>query len=192
MSALGEKALELIRESQRAQDMLAPFNEDKVRAVLEEIRVLYEQNEKETWSEQPSMAAIVVRHAALERNKRCLLAYLHDRAAKIAEMRWQFGPVLPVEIRSQLCEPETTFFSKYNKNLANYMRSIGGGTGVDLTTDTTPPKSLYVEVRCVKDYGEMETEDGTVVMLKKNTQHFLPRAQCEPLIRQGILQHVAA
>ena len=41
MSALGEKALELIRESIRAHDMLGPFNEDKVRGVLEEIRTLY-------------------------------------------------------------------------------------------------------------------------------------------------------
>ena len=27
---LGEKALELVHETQRAQDMLGPFNEDKV------------------------------------------------------------------------------------------------------------------------------------------------------------------
>ena len=40
---LGETALELIRESLRSQDMLAPFNEDKVRSVLDEIKALYEQ-----------------------------------------------------------------------------------------------------------------------------------------------------
>jgi GINS complex subunit 1 len=136
------------------------------------------------------MPAIVLRHGALERNKRCLLAYLHGRASKICEMRWQFGPVLPSEIRTQLCEPEVSFFNRYNKDLAAYMRAIGEGSGVDLTTDQAPPKSLYIEVRCLKDYGEMETEDGTVIVLKKNTQHFLPRAQCEPLIRQGILEHV--
>ena len=43
MTTLGEKALELIRESVRAQDMLGPFNEDKVRSVLEEIRTLYSE-----------------------------------------------------------------------------------------------------------------------------------------------------
>ena len=63
-------------------------------------------------------------------------------------------------------------------------------TGMDLTIDQDPPKSLYIEVRCVQDHGELETDDGTVIMLKKNTQHFLPRSQVEPLIRQGILQHV--
>ena len=137
------------------------------------------------------MAAIVLRHSAIERNKRCVLAYLHDRVTKICEMRWQFGPVLPPEIKSQLCEPEVAFFTMYNKDLAAYMRSIGDGMGVDLTTDHAPPKSLYIEVRCVQDYGELETDDGSIIVLKRNTQHFLPRSQCEPLIRQGILQHVS-
>jgi hypothetical protein len=40
---LGETALELIRETLRSQDMLEPFNEDKVRAVLDEIKALFEQ-----------------------------------------------------------------------------------------------------------------------------------------------------
>jgi len=190
MTTLGEKALELIRESVRAQDMLGPFNEDKVRSVLEEIRTLYSENEKESWAENRSPAAILLRHNALERNKRCLLAYIYDRSTKITEMRWQFGPVLPAEIRSQLCEPEKEFFKQYTKDLASYMREIGDGAGIDLTTDQSPPKSLYVLVQVLQDYGELETDDGSIIILKKNTQHFLPRNQCEPLIRQGILEHV--
>ncbi|KAF7486591.1 DNA replication complex GINS protein PSF1 isoform X5 [Marmota monax] len=47
------------------------------------------------------------------------------------------------------------------------------------------------EVRCLKDYGEFEVDDdGTSVLLKKNSQHFLPRWKCEQLIRQGVLEHV--
>ena len=30
------------------------------------------------------------------------------------------------------------------------MRSVGDGVGIDLMTDTHPPKSLYIEVRCVQ------------------------------------------
>lgn len=88
-----------------------------------------------------------------------------------------------------MCEPEQTFFAKYNRNLASYMRSVGVN-GVDLMTDQTPPKSLYIEVRCVQDYGQLEMDDGSTILLKKNTQLFLPRSQCEQLIRQGILEHV--
>lgn len=105
-------------------------------------------------------------------------------------MRWHFGPVLPSEIRSQMCEPEIAFFSQYNKDLAAYMRAVGDGAGIDLTIDQAPPKSLYIEVKCLQDYGELETEDGNIIVLKKNTQHFLPRTLSEPLIRQGVLQHI--
>lgn len=72
-------------------------------------------------------------------------------------------------------------------------------------------------MRCLKDHGEFEIDDGTVVLLKKNSQvreqeeraasgektgsghpdvrplcpqHFLPRWKCEQLIRQGVLEHV--
>ena len=209
MTNFGEKALELIRESVRARDMLAPFNEEKVRLVREEIQVLVEdvriiihfdficsihldylQNSRDTSSDNPSRPAIMLRHNALERNKRCLLAYIDDRAKKITEMRWQFGPVLPSEVKTQMCEEEISYFNQYNRDLAAYMRAVGDGTGVDLTIDQAPPKSLYIEVKCLQDYGEMETDEGSVIMLRKNTQHFLPRTQCEPLIRQGILEQV--
>ncbi|KAM9056916.1 DNA replication complex GINS protein PSF1 isoform X3 [Balaenoptera ricei] len=82
------------------------------------------------------------------------------------------------------------WFNHYKKSLATYMRSLGGDEGLDITQDMKPPKSLYIEVRCLKDYGEFEVDDGTSVLLKKNSQHFLPRWKCEQLIRQGILEHV--
>ena len=47
------------------------------------------------------------------------------------------------------------------------MRSVGV-EGVDLMTDQTPPKSLYIEVRCVQDYGQLEMDDGTTILLKKH------------------------
>ena len=42
---------------------------------------------------------MILRHTSLERNKRCLLAYLNHRLEKIREMRWQFGAVLPVDVK---------------------------------------------------------------------------------------------
>jgi GINS complex subunit 1 len=77
----GEKALELIRELQRNTDgTLAPYNEDGVRQVLDEMRALFEQNLRDvqatTEGQQGLYAAIHLRHASLERNQRCLLAYV--------------------------------------------------------------------------------------------------------------------
>lgn len=75
---------------------------------------------------------------------------------------------------------------RYNGLLADYMTSVG----LDLTRFRSPPKSLYVQVRCVQDYGDFETEDGTVIVLARDTTHFLERSQCEKLIHQGIVEHV--
>lgn len=133
------------------------------------------------------------RHASMQRNRRCLLAYLYNRLQLIKEMRWQFGPTLPVDIKQLLCEPEVQFFNAYSKNLASYMLAIGENSGnysIDLTSHMKPPKSLYIEVRCLTDYGRFELDSGEVILFKKNSQHYLPRAECESLIRQGILQHI--
>eukprot|EP00095_Tigriopus_kingsejongensis_P002965 snap_masked-scaffold1455_size40601-processed-gene-0.4 protein:Tk02965 transcript:snap_masked-scaffold1455_size40601-processed-gene-0.4-mRNA-1 annotation:"dna replication complex gins protein psf1" len=190
MATLGTQAIDLIREAARGEDQLHPFNEDKMRRVLEEMRSLFEQNQREIEARPAISPAIHLRHSAIERNKRCLLAYIHRRVEQVRELRWQFGAVLPAEVRANLCEPEQRFFQQYNRELAAYMGSIGGGAGVDLMADLQPPKGLFIEVRCAVDYGELETEEGQVILLQPNTQHFLPRALCEPLIRQGILTHI--
>ena len=184
----GEKGLELVKEAARTHNTLIPFNEDVVRQTLEETRALWEANRAEVAETSAIGPSTTLRHAAIERNKRCMLAYLNHRVEKLRAMRWQFGAVLPEEVRLNLCEPEMEFFNKYNKALASYMRSVG----TDLTTDNAPPKSLYIEVRVRQDHGEIETADGEVVLLKKGTQHHLPRDLCEQLIMQGVLEHVVS
>ncbi|XP_071962678.1 DNA replication complex GINS protein PSF1-like [Antedon mediterranea] len=190
----GEIALELIRDLQRSLDgSLLPFNDDSIRQVLEEMRTLYDQNQADVSStaagETGMLAGVQFRHACLNRNKRLLLAYLYNRLQVIRQMRWEFGSVLPVDVKQNLSENEMHWFGRYNKSLAKYMRSLGSD-GLDLTQDMKPPKSLYIEVRCLVDHGEFETEDGTIIVLKKNCQHFLLRSQCEHLVRQGILEHI--
>ncbi|XP_071479044.1 DNA replication complex GINS protein PSF1-like [Diadema antillarum] len=190
----GDKAIELIHELHRAVNgALSPFNEDGVRQVLEEMKALYDQNQSDVEAtvqgEKDLLPAVQFRHTCLERDKRCLLAYLHNRLRMIRDMRWEFGSVLPADVKYNLSEQEVQWFTRYNKSLASYMRTLGEN-GLDLTQDRSPPKSLYVEVRCLLDYGEFETEDGSSVVLKKNSQHFLLRSLCEPLIRQGVLEHI--
>ncbi|ROT72272.1 DNA replication complex GINS protein PSF1 isoform X1 [Penaeus vannamei] len=192
---LADKALELIRELDRTKDGQMPaFNEDTIRIVLEEMNTLFEQNQRDVNATVAGdvryFSGVHLRHAALERNRRCLLAYLYNRLERVRDMRWEFGSILPADIRANMCEPEIIWFNKYNKNLASYMRSLGEGTGLDLTQDIKPPKNLYIEVRCLQDYGEFEIEEGDTVVLQKNTTHYLPMAQCQHLIRQGILEHV--
>ncbi|XP_077191500.1 DNA replication complex GINS protein PSF1 [Paroedura picta] len=190
-----EKAIELIRELHRASDgQLPAFNEDGIRQVLEEMKALYEQNQADVNEAKSGHSELIptikVRHCSLLRNRRCIVAYLYDRLLRIRALRWEYGSVLPNVVRFHMSAEEMEWFNQYKKSLATYMRSLGGGEGLDLTQDIKPPKSLYIEVRCLKDYGEFEIDDGTTILLKKNSQHFLPRWKCEQLIRQGILEHV--
>lgn len=130
-----------------------------------------------------------IRHAAVKRNIRCLMAYHYNRIRCLRTMRWEFGSILPADIKSNLSPSEVEWFSKYSRTLAGYMRSIGED-GVNLAVDLKPPKSLYIEVRCLVDYGKFELNDGSVILLKKDSRHYLPRSECEELIRQGIFQHI--
>jgi len=191
---LAEKALDLIRELQRSRgSTIAPYNEDKMRQVFEEMKTLFEQNSKvanKAQKDNEILAAVMIRHQAIQRNKRCAVAYLYNRLDQIRQMRWEFGSVLPADIKYNLCEEEVKWFTNYNRSLANYMKTIGESGGLDLTQDMKPPKSLYVLVRCIVDHGEFETQDGSLILLKKNSQHYLMRSECEHLIRQGILEHL--
>lgn len=192
----GDKAFDLLKDLKRSSQTIPAFDDDGVRQVLEEIKAIFEENvaQASTYNSSGDRSLwplLNYRHAALQRNKRCLLAYLYERMQRIKALRWEFGPIIPGDIKQTLCEPEVQFFNNYSKSLAAYMRSVGDGQGIDLTGNLRPPKSLYIEVRCVEDYGKFELDDGEVVHLKKNSQHYLPRAQVETLVRQGILQHIA-
>lgn len=187
----GEKAFDLVKELTRTRrDTVPPFNEDCVRQVLDEMKALFEANQKDVAAtvegEGGRISAVQLRHASLERNKRCLLAYVYNRMERIREIRWDLGSVLPDEVRNNLNEQEIAWFGQYNRNLANYLRSVG----IDLMQVSLPPKTLCIEVRCLVDYGEFVTEDGGVVLLKKNSVHLLQRSDCEHLVRQGILEHI--
>ncbi len=56
-----------------------------------------------------------------------------------------------------------------------------------LAQDEAPPKDPDMFVRVVRDYGEVAFSVGSVV-LRKGSTHFLPRAEADPLIREGVLR----
>ncbi|XP_029046445.1 DNA replication complex GINS protein PSF1-like isoform X3 [Osmia bicornis bicornis] len=189
----GKKAFKLISELDLSMDLL-PFNEILVKEVLDEMNSLYKENLYDSNAirnddNMTLLPSVQLRHIALTRNKRCLLAYVYNRMRKIRDLRWELGSILPPEINSNLLNAEVQWFQAYNKSLATYMRSLGEDYGFNITANMLPPKTPYVEVKCVTDFGKLELEDGQVILLKKNTYHLLPRAVCEPLIRQGILEH---
>lgn len=63
---------------------------------------------------------------------------------------------------SSLSPEEEEYFRQYSDMLAAYK---GQWTEIDLTGSLEPPKDLFIDVRVLKDAGEIQTEYGYVVLL---------------------------
>ena len=120
----------------------------------------------------------------MRRNKRCLLAYHRVRTQKLEELCWKGVDVLEQQLprseepdaqnpsrggqgwglgnHSSLSPEEEEYFRLYSDLLAAYK---GQWTDVDLTGSLEPPRDLFIDVRVLKDAGEIQTEYGYVVPL---------------------------
>jgi GINS complex subunit 1 len=92
---------------------------------------------------------------------------------------------------------------QYGDLLAAYK---GHWTDIDLTGSLEPPRDLFIDVRVLKDAGEIQTEYGYVgdiskilkerasltsrrsINLTKNSQFYVRQGDVERLIAQGYLQ----
>lgn len=60
---------------------------------------------------------------------------------------------------------------------------------INLRNHQIPPKDLFIEVHVLGDVGEIITQNGPV-LLQKGSRVLIRRTDCEPLIREGLLEHV--
>ncbi|EON67395.1 DNA replication complex GINS protein PSF1 [Coniosporium apollinis CBS 100218] len=163
-------------------------------------------------SADPSTAcALLVNHLCMRRNKRCLLAYHRVRADKLEEMCWAGVDVLErqqqqqqqeqsvagrprvegalggdVGNESSLSPEEEEYVRQYGDLLAAYK---GQWTDIDLTGSLEPPRDLFIDVRVLRDAGEIQTEYGAI-NLTKNSQFYVRQGDVERLIAQGYLQRL--
>lgn len=138
----------------------------------------------------------------MRRNKRCVLAYHRTRTEKLESMIWNGNEVLDFMVASQtglntsvsdsrtgssLSPEEEEYLRQYKDLLAAYK---GQWTDIDLTGSLDPPKDLFIDVRVLKDAGEIQTEYGSI-NLTKNSQFYVRQADVERLITQGYLQKLS-
>jgi GINS complex subunit 1 len=160
----GDLGLRLIRDSKRTISLhvLPPPQQTLIRQILQEINILDTSASNILQSlpsltsiqqDHPSEAcAILINHLCMRRNRRCLLAYQRLRADKIDEMIWNHGE--PKGIMS----PEEEEYARGYGYLVAGMK--GRWTDIELGGSLEPPRDLYVEVRVLKDAGEIQTEYG--------------------------------
>lgn len=199
----GDAATELVRQITRDDHEIMPeYKHELVEQVLKENDELYSENLKTSQTNartdddninigEKELMVMQVRHTAKLWNKRCIIAYHYERLNRLKKLRWDYGNNLPREIVEKLSKNELEWFTTYNNNLFSYMSALNDGKGLDLTLYSTPPKKLFIQVKCVRDYGQFDLEDGQPVMLKKDSIHYLPLSQCEKLIHQGVLEQTS-
>lgn len=127
--------------------------------------------------------ALMVMHLSMARNKRCLMAYEKLRADHLDRMAWDEVDYLDPENTYNLSAAEQEYLKHYSDLVVDYK---GVWTDVDLTGSLEPPKDLFIDVRVLRDAGEIQTEYG-VFNLTKGSQYYVPQADVQRLIQQGYL-----
>lgn len=216
----GEQGNKLVIDAKRIQSLahLPPYAATTVRAVTKEVRDIdrevsnllapystaASQSSNGTQikssfnpADDPATAcSLLVNHLSMRRNKRCLLAYHRTRTDKLEEMCWagldvleaqQAGRVTAATGSSTLSAEEEQYFHQYSDLLAAYK---GQWTDIDLTGSLEPPKDIFIDVRVLKDAGEIQTEYGSIT-LSKNSQFYVRQGDVERLIQQGYLQRLS-
>lgn len=213
----GDLGYKLAQHAKRTQALahLPPYQTELVREITREVRDLdkdvasilapYEGSFNPS-TEPATACALLINHICMRRNKRCLLAYHRVRSDKLEEMCWSGEDVLEhvqqsrdgprqddfgkagtsskIGDTSSLSPEEEEYVRQYSDMLAAYK---GQWTDIDLTGNLEPPRDLFIDVRVLKDAGEIQTEYGAI-NLTKNSQFFVRQGDVERLISQGYLQ----
>jgi GINS complex subunit 1 len=174
----GDLAGKLIQDSRRTQNLeaLPLYQEDAVRGVVREIRDLDRDIERtmsrydgefQLSQDRKTSCGLFVQHLCMRRNKRCLLAYQHLRADRIREMAWRDVDSTDNGIVNNLHPNEQEYWRQYSELLSDYK---GEWTEIDLTGSLEPPRDLFIDVRVLKDAGEIQTEYGYVFSIYRNCE----------------------
>lgn len=191
----GDLGTKLIQDAKRTTNMdsLPFYQEEMVRAITRETRELNRQaeavitqyeNDLMPSQDRTTSCSLFVQHLCMRRNKRCLLGYEMVRAKKMMEMVWNDMDLLDQDISNNLSPHEQDYARKYAELIVSYK---GEWTDVDLTGFMEPPKDLFIDVRVLKDAGEIQAEYG-VFNLTKDSQFFVRQGDVQRLIQQGYLQ----
>jgi len=169
-----------VQDAKRIRNLenLPAYKTETVRAVTREVRdldrdvtnILQSMNGSFDPSSDPATATnLLVNHLCMRRNKRCLLAYHRTRTDKLEEMVWKGSDVEMAtqsvgggdgaEEGSSLSPEEEEYVRQFGDLLAAYK---GRWTDVDLTGSLEPPRDLFIDVRVLRDAGEIQTEYGYV------------------------------
>lgn len=209
----GDLANKLILEAKRTQQLsqagfnkqqLPVYQDELVRGILKEVGSLKKNVDylrEQQLTDQDNKVAqcqYVVAMLSMERNKRCLLAYQKMRSEILDSMVWDNNGMefsSAISNHPNLSSFDSSVLShaeqEYLKEYAQLLTELKSGelSEIDLTGMLQPPSDVFIDVRVLKDAGQIETEYG-VFNLIKDSQFFVRQSDVERLIQQGYLQKI--
>lgn len=81
---------------------------------------------------------------------------------------------------------EQDFFKQYQDLIMEFKSSF---EDIDLSGDLNPPTNIFIDVRVLRDGGEVTTEYGSFNLIK-DSQFFVRKSDVERLIQQGYLEEI--
>ncbi|TXG69293.1 hypothetical protein EZV62_004228 [Acer yangbiense] len=196
----GRRACRLIKEFNSGEKgQLNHFNEELLNEVAKEcsenflvlqslIRKMQEEGLDFQTTRNADHYGALINHLSLIRNKRCLMAYVYNRAEMIQNLAWTVGLrlfELPEEIQEKLSHPEKEYFKKHSSALESYMSKVD----LDLN-DMVPPKDPYIKVRVLDDVGEGIVVSDKAANFARHSMHFLKRTDAELYISRGLMEEL--
>lgn len=212
-------ASKLILESKRATSLneLPIFLRDLVKDIVQEVSDLNHEIEllgerSEAPSDRESNDDTMIRqcqlfttHLSMRRNKRSLLVYQKLRADRIVGFSWlNIDPLIlgdsnkiakthrqsdkPASSLSieNLSHAELDYLKQYQELVLEFKSTF---PALDLTSKLEPPREIFIDVRVLRDGGEIQTEYGSFNLIK-DSQFFVRKSDVERLIQQGYLQEI--
>lgn len=211
---LGDLANNLVLESSRSIQTrrLIGYNTTSIRLLARESKSLDDQLieasnlfTSQVGYDEGQAGELIITALNLRRNKRALCVYHQQRLNLIQHLLWENGGLLSIatanttatgggaELKKNLATVDQAFIKSYeelclryrnNNNLMDAMDILGGGVEY-----AQPPTEVFVNVRVMREVGEIETVHGTIKLTKGN-QYFMNRDEVANLIVQGYLEEM--
>ncbi|CAN7085800.1 unnamed protein product [Brassica oleracea var. botrytis] len=190
----GRKRYQLVKDfASGEKGHLKPFNSKLFDETIEECDqnhhliqlMMYRKMEQEGLDVHSNRNAdhcgALVHHLSLIRNKRCLMAYVHNRADIDRDLAWRVGLELldlPPEIQDKLTTLEKEYFKNHSVAIKSYM----GKVGIELNVDMVPPKDPCIKIRAVGEIDQGIVISDKTTNFTRHSMHFLKRTDAEPYI----------
>ncbi|CAD8136712.1 unnamed protein product [Paramecium pentaurelia] len=171
---------------------LPPFNEELYSTCttdhqksIREIQEIYKlRNDPELADKIKPIISLKIKD--VERTKRVQLAYLMHRINKIQSQYFIDSGQLSNDHLDQLSKNEKDYYKFFDQLVKRYENDIE----TKVSQNIIPPSEVFIEVRVIKQIGNIITQDGDELDLEEGTQQLVKKSDVIKFLQEGSLVQI--